>query len=80
MNRTNEPISWALTLGGIGFALGFFGPMLLDPSSGNGPMLGIFITGPGGFILGLLFGWFRKWRANSASKAGRTGKAGTAGT
>jgi hypothetical protein len=45
--------------GGGGFALGFFGPMILDPSSGNGPMLGIFITGPIGFALGLLWGLWR---------------------
>ena len=45
---------YAIVLGTIGFAGGFFGPMILDPTSGNGPMLGIFITGPGGFILGAL--------------------------
>lgn len=38
-------------LGFIGFALGFFGPMILDPSSGNGALLGIFITGPLGFVV-----------------------------
>ena len=46
----------ALLLGAIGLALGFFGPMILDPTSGNGPLLGIFITGPGGFVAGLLWG------------------------
>ena len=49
-------------VGAIGFALGFFGPMILDPSSGNGPLLGIFITGPGGFIIGTLFGLLREYR------------------
>ena len=48
--------------GSIGFALGFFGPMILDPSSGNGPMLGIFITGPLGFVLGLIVGYLRRRR------------------
>jgi hypothetical protein len=52
-------LKWAVLLGAGGFALGFFGPMILDPSSGNGPLLGIFITGPAGFIIGLVFGWFR---------------------
>ena len=47
---------YAIVLGTIGFAGGFFGPMILDPTSGNGPMLGIFITGPGGFILGAIIG------------------------
>jgi hypothetical protein len=46
----------ALILGGIGFAAGFFGPMLLAPDANQGPMLGIFITGPGGAILGTLLG------------------------
>jgi hypothetical protein len=46
----------AVILGGIGFALGFLGPILLTPDANQGPLLGIFITGPGGFALGLLFG------------------------
>lgn len=47
--------------GAIGFAIGFLGPMLLDPSSGNGPLLGIFITGPLGFVVGLGRGaWLRR--------------------
>jgi len=46
----------AVILGGIGFALGFLGPILLAPEANQGPLLGIFITGPGGFAVGLLFG------------------------
>jgi hypothetical protein len=46
----------AVILGGIGFALGFLGPILLTPEANQGPLLGIFVTGPGGFALGLLFG------------------------
>lgn len=47
--------------GAIGFGIGFLGPMLLDPSSGNGPLLGIFITGPLGFVVGLGRGvWLRR--------------------
>jgi hypothetical protein len=39
--------------------------MLLDPSSGNGPMLGIFITGPLGFVLGIGRGlWLRRQARN----------------
>jgi hypothetical protein len=45
-----------LIVGGIGFAAGFFGPMILDPTSGNGPLLGIFITGPLGFVVGCVGG------------------------
>jgi hypothetical protein len=46
-------------LGGIGFVGGFFGPMLFAPSANQGPMLGIFITGPGGFLLGAVAGRVR---------------------
>lgn len=43
-------------LGLIGFAAGFFGPMILTPEANQGPMLGIFITGPAGFVIGLIGG------------------------
>ena len=43
-------------LGGISFAAGFFGPIILTPDSNQGPLLGIFITGPIGFVLGVLLG------------------------
>lgn len=43
-------------VGGIGFALGFFGPMVFTPEANQGPLLGIFITGPGGFLLGCAYG------------------------
>lgn len=46
----------AVILGGVGLALGFLGPIFLTPEANQGPLLGIFITGPGGFALGLLFG------------------------
>jgi len=45
-------------LGGIGFVLGFFGPLALAPDSNQGPLLGIFITGPAGFVVGTLAGAF----------------------
>ena len=35
---------------------GFFGPMFLMPESNLGPLLGLFITGPLGFLVGLLLG------------------------
>ena len=59
-------------VGGIGFAAGFFGPMILDPSSGNGPLLGIFITGPGGFVVGCLIGAVMDWRRKRGEKSGRS--------
>ncbi len=50
---------WGALCGVIGFSIGIFVPMVIDPTSGNGPMLAIFITGPGGFIVGLLIGGIR---------------------
>jgi hypothetical protein len=51
-------------VGFIGFIAGFVGPIVFKPDSNQGPLLGIFITGPGGFILGTIAGaiWaqFRK--------------------
>ena len=52
----------ALLLGIIGFAVGFFGPLLIGLLVGSepnqGPLWGIFILGPGGVILGFFFGAF----------------------
>ncbi len=58
----DSAIGWALLLGAVGFALGFFGPMILAPGANQGPLLGIFITGPGGFLLGLAWGLWRALR------------------
>lgn len=46
----------ALVTGAVGFVGGFFGPMLFAPDANQGPMLGIFITGPLGVVLGALGG------------------------
>ena len=39
-------LSGALVVGGIGFVGGFFGPMIFAPEANQGPLLGLFITGP----------------------------------
>ena len=57
-----EALGWGVKVGAVTFLLGFVGPMLLDPSSGNGPLLGIFITGPAGFAFGTLWGVVQAWR------------------
>jgi len=57
----------ALLLGGIGFAVGFFGPMIVKPDANQGPLLGIFITGPGGFLIGLIYGVVRELKRSSSS-------------
>ena len=50
----------AFKIGGIAFALGFFGPMIFVPGANQGPMLGIFITGPLGFLGGRVYGAIRE--------------------
>lgn len=57
---TRVVLAWAaaggLTLGALGFLIGFFGPLLLAPQANQGPLLGIFITGPAGAAVGGLAG------------------------
>lgn len=60
--KSEKVLRPALVVGGISFALGFFGPMILNPQGNQGPMLGIFITGPLGFIIGLAWGLWRAWK------------------
>jgi hypothetical protein len=47
---------WPLALGATGFACGYFGPIALAPEANQGPLLGIFVTGPGGVLLGVVLG------------------------
>ena len=53
-------MAWGVVGGAIGFCLGFFGPILLSPQSNQGPLLGIFFTGPIGFVIGIIAGWIRE--------------------
>jgi len=58
----------ALLVGGLAFAAGFIGPILFS-SSNQGPLLGIFVTGPIGTVAGALLGIMRSIRnANYAEK------------
>ena len=45
---------WILITGGIGFAAGFFGPIALNPEANQGPLVGIFVSGPVGALLSLV--------------------------
>jgi hypothetical protein len=65
-------------LGVVGFSAGFFGPIALNPDANQGPLLGIFVTGPGGllggYVLGALFRALpianvRRWQALLAANA-----------
>lgn len=51
----------ASLVGGIGFCGGFFGPMIFAPGANQGPLLGLFITGPAGFFLGAVGGLISWW-------------------
>jgi hypothetical protein len=59
-----------LILGGIGFVAGFFGPIILTPNANQGPLLGIFVTGPLGFVLGAVIGWLYGWFHTFGPKSG----------
>jgi hypothetical protein len=49
-------MTWGAISGAIGFCGGFFGPMMFAPAANQGPLLGIFITGPAGFVAGIVGG------------------------
>jgi hypothetical protein len=41
-------------VGWVGGAAGFVGPLVIWPDANLGPLLGILLTGPAGFVLGVL--------------------------
>ncbi len=49
-------LTWAVVAGTVCFCAGFFGPLILTPEANQGPLLGIFITGPLGFVGGGVIG------------------------
>ena len=64
-------LSGAGMVGAIGVILGFFGPIVFTPGANQGPLLGIFITGPLGFLLGGIGGvvyWLIRKQTGSAFK------------
>lgn len=46
----------ALAVGVVAFLIGFVGPILLTPDLPQGPLLGIFCTGPLGALAGAILG------------------------
>jgi uncharacterized membrane protein YeaQ/YmgE (transglycosylase-associated protein family) len=55
-NLSTYIMTGGILFGSIGFVAGFIGPMIFSPESNQGPLLGIFITGPVGFLVGLIAG------------------------
>ena len=57
-------IAGAVVIGFPSFLIGFVGPIIFAPQANQGPLLGLFITGPAGallgFIGGVLFVQFRR--------------------
>jgi di/tricarboxylate transporter len=53
--------AWGAALAVVGFAVGFLGPAVLSASP-QGPLLGIFVTGPAGAALGCVLGAVRSVR------------------
>ncbi len=58
----------AFVTAGFSFSAGFFGPMLISPDSLHAPLLGIFLTGPLGFLFGAVGGYIY-WSARHRRKA-----------
>jgi hypothetical protein len=58
-----------LVVGVVSFLAGFVGPIILRPDSNQGPLLGIFITGPAGFVLGGVGGFVWSRRGREAKRA-----------
>lgn len=57
----------AMSVGSLGFIFGFFDPIIFVPESNQGPLLGLFITGPLGVLLGVFIGWIY-WLIRMGSK------------
>jgi hypothetical protein len=56
-SRASIRASWHMgwVVGAVGFAIGFVGPLVIWPKSNLGPLLGILLTGPVGFVVGVLW-------------------------
>ncbi|HVO10001.1 MAG TPA: hypothetical protein VMX54_04540 [Vicinamibacteria bacterium] len=62
----SSTILGGILVGGVCFVAGFFGPMIFAPQANQGPLLGLFITGPLGGMVGCVGGavlWLAKRRS-----------------
>ena len=67
MPALRRVLTWAFVVGGVSFAVGFFGPLIWAPDANQGPLLGIFITGPLGTLAGFVIGVLREFTGNTAT-------------
>ena len=59
----------SIILGIIGFIAGFFIPIIFYPEANQGPLLGIFVTGPLGVVIGAALGiFYSKYRIKKDKK------------
>ena len=49
-----QVIKTTLIISAFGFFIGFIGPLIFTPDDNLGPLLGIFVTGPLSFVIGLV--------------------------
>jgi hypothetical protein len=56
MDYLSSMLRFAIILGVVGFLAGFVGPVMFRPDANQGPMLGLFITGPIGVVAGAALG------------------------
>lgn len=57
LNWFARPLIWAIVLGFVGFIFGYYGQDILLVAPGSAaPLIGIVVTGPIGFLVGLLLG------------------------
>lgn len=69
--RREHPLGFALFVGALAFAIGFFGPIVFTPDANQGPLLGIFITGPLGLLVGVGWGVARAVRRGRCEAEGQ---------
>lgn len=72
MDKLDTILQWiglmALFFGVLGLAIGYFGPIVLMPEANQGPLIGIFITGPGGAIAGAFIGAVIGYKKSKSTK------------
>jgi hypothetical protein len=66
--RHENPLGFALFVGAFAFLAGFMGPMIFAPGANQGPLLGIFYTGPIGTLAGLIWGFLRAARRRDETR------------